>query len=228
MAADPARLEESDRFWFHELDLRPESDVLFRAFHKDSIQRKIRRAEREDIRCEEGRTAELLAQFYRLLVVTRRRHGLPPQPFQWFCCLADCLGESFCVRVARQRGRPIAAMITLRHRDVTVYKYGASDATAHNTGAVPLLFWKAIQDARAAGCAAFDLGRTDFENSGLATFKDRLGAARTSLSYWRSLTGAAKKRSSHGWVASRVSEAFSHLPAGLRITAGELLYKHVG
>ena len=45
---------------FHSLDLRRGADAIFRAFHKDCIQRKIRRAEREGLRYEEGNSDELL------------------------------------------------------------------------------------------------------------------------------------------------------------------------
>ena len=38
----------------HRLDLTAPSDQLFRSFHKDCIQRKIRRAERENLAYEEG------------------------------------------------------------------------------------------------------------------------------------------------------------------------------
>src|SRR5207247_5208993 len=60
-------------FTLHVLDLRPDLDDLFRAFHKDSIQRKIRRANREALNYEEGRSEALLHKFYRLLLLTRRQ-----------------------------------------------------------------------------------------------------------------------------------------------------------
>ena len=46
-----------DRFWLHRLDLRRGEQVLFRSFSKDSIQRKIRRAAREGLSYEEGRSS---------------------------------------------------------------------------------------------------------------------------------------------------------------------------
>ena len=72
--------------------------------HKDSIQRKIRRAEREGLRCEEGTGDTLLDDFYRLLEMTRRRHHLPPQPKKWFQNLVSCFGDALKIRVARNDG----------------------------------------------------------------------------------------------------------------------------
>src|SRR2546428_11855614 len=65
--------------YFHKLDLRPGLDKLFLSFHKSCVQRKIRRAEREALTYEAGRSVSLLAKFYHLLLMTRRRHLLPPQ-----------------------------------------------------------------------------------------------------------------------------------------------------
>ena len=148
---------------------------------------------------------ELLRTFYRLLVVTRRRHGLPPQPFAWFRNLAECLGEAMTVRIASHRGQPVASIVTLRHASTMVYKYGASDARAHPLGAVHSLFWKAIQDASVGGCVSLDLGRTDLHDSGLSTFKERWGAQGAPLRYWRSPVPVQASRAAREGIARRGS-----------------------
>src|SRR5580700_5124915 len=70
-------------YCFHRLDLGRSAQDLFRGFHKDCVQRKIRRAERENLKYEEGTSENLLQEFYRLVVLTRRRQCLPPQPLKW-------------------------------------------------------------------------------------------------------------------------------------------------
>src|SRR5437879_7040214 len=152
-------LEKSDVYCFHVLDLRPNVEVLFRNFQKDSIQRKLKRAEREGLRYEEGRSENLLRKFYHLMLQTRRRHKLPPQPLDWFRNLIVCLGEQLTIHLASDNGRPIASILTLDHGDTLLYKYGCSDASHHNLGGMPFLFWKAIQEAKERGMRAFDLGR---------------------------------------------------------------------
>ena len=118
---------QGDRFHFHRLDLAPDLDSLFRGFHKSCIQRKIRRAERENLTYEEGRSGSLLDRFYGILVCTRRRHRLPPQPLRWFRNLADCLGDRLTIRLLSKDGQPVASMLTLAHTETLVYKYGCSD-----------------------------------------------------------------------------------------------------
>ncbi len=71
---------QGNRYCFHELDMLPEADTLFKKFHKSSTQRKIRRAEREGLRVETGNSIPLLDDFLSLNLRTRRRHHLPPQP----------------------------------------------------------------------------------------------------------------------------------------------------
>src|SRR3970282_724229 len=61
----------AQRYCSHSLDLRPGLDELFRRFHKNCTQRKIRRAERERLTYEEGRSEPLVEEFYPVLL--RRR-----------------------------------------------------------------------------------------------------------------------------------------------------------
>src|SRR5262249_17458047 len=69
------------RGYLHVIDLQPNEQELYARLHKNSIQRKIRRAERERLTLERGNSEALLKDFYHLLLLTRRRHRLLPQPF---------------------------------------------------------------------------------------------------------------------------------------------------
>lgn len=217
----------SGSFCCHHLDLTPSLDTLFRNCHKDSIQRKIRRAEREGLVYQEGRSEPLLDAFFRLLLLTRRRHHLPPQPKRWFQNLIACLGSALKIRVAYQDREPAAAILTLRHKNTLVYKYGASDTRFHPLGAMHLLFWKSIQEAKQDNLQVFDFGRSDFDNPGLLTFKDRWGATRSPLTYSR-FSIAPPIPAAAGWKQQMAGRIFSRLPDRLLCSAGNLLYKHLG
>jgi len=121
----------------------------------------------------------------------------------------------------------IAAILTLRHKDVLVYKYGASDEGFHRFGAMPLLLWKAILDAKDRGLSLFDLGRTDADNSGLATFKERLGATPSTLTYVR-WAEASRRISREGPHVPGAARVFARLPDELLVAAGKLFYRHMG
>lgn len=169
---------------FHYLDLRKSTQELFGTFHKDCVQRKIRRAEREKLHYEEGRSETLLRKFYELLVITRRRQCVPPQPLSWFRRLVTAFGEDLKIRVATKNDLLVASILTLTHKKSMVYKYGCSDARFHRFGGTALLFWNAIQDAKDKGCEEFDMGRSDSSNLGLISFKQHWGTVGTQFNYW--------------------------------------------
>ncbi len=219
--------EKGSSFCFHVIDLDAPVEALFSNLQKSSIQRSIRRAEREGVTSEKGRSEALLSKFYGLMLKTRRRHNLPPQPISWFRNLISCLGERLTIRVASKSGEPIASILTLSHRATLVYKYGCSDERHHNLGPVPFLFWDAIREGRENGLHEFDLGRSDLTNPGLITFKSRLGAKASTLEYVRfSASQSAPAVEDRGmYMAKRL---FSCMPDGLLATAGKLLYRHIG
>lgn len=210
----------------HTLDLRPRLNEIFHNLHPSCIQRKIRRAESEGVRYEEGRSDVELKAFYRLLLGTRRRHGLPPQPIQWFRNMIECLGDKLTIRLAYRKRRAIAGILTLRYRQTMVYKYGCSDRQCNAFGGVQLLLWSAIQEASRAGLLEFDMGRTEVDNRGLLAFKDRWGAVRQPLTYLE-----FPSRRHYGLLARRGGirrYLCSHAPDAVLVTAGRLLYRYMG
>lgn len=226
-ALPPAGMEPTQYFYFHTVDLNLELEAIFHRLHKDSTQRKIRRAEREGLIYEEGRSDALLEKFYRLLVRTRQRHRWPPQPRDWFCNLVDCLGEKVKIRVASKDGHPIASILTLSFRDVLFFKYGCSDERFHNLGGVHLLLWNTIEEGKSNGARVFELGRSDSDNLGLVIFKEHWGAARSHLTYWRYQTRSASTAIPR-WGIKLARNLAAHIPDTLLIAAGKLIYRHIG
>ena len=219
--------EKSNSFFQHVVDLRPDLEALFRGLNKDSIQRAIRRAEREGLSYEEGRSEALLRNFYRLLLKTRRRHKLPPQPIDWFRNLIACLGERLSIRLVSKNGQPVASVLTMSHQDTVVYKYGASDRNFNNLGGTAFLFWKTIQEAKEQGFQEFDLGRSEIENAGLVAFKDRWRARRSILSYMR-FSNQRSRPAMEGYSMQMAKRLFACMPDSLLMATGKMLYRHIG
>jgi len=211
---------------FHTLDLTSSLQDIFRRLDKDSLQRRIRRAEREQLAYDKGRSENLLDDFYRLLLKTRRRHQSLPQPRAWFRNLAESLGESLEVRVARKNGTPIAALLTLRSRETVVYKYGCSDERYHHLAGIPWLFWKVIEESKAEGAKLLDFGRTDFEHDSLRRFKDQFGTICQQISYFRYPAKAAKPINTTN--LNKLRRVCSFMPDTLLSAAGSLAYRHMG
>jgi hypothetical protein len=221
-----SKLVPSRSYCFHELDIRPDLTDVFRRLHRDSIQRRIRHAKREGLSYEAGRSPELLDAFYRLLLITRKRLRILPQPRSWFRNLLKCMGDDLEIRVARKDGRPVASILTLKHRRSVVYKYGCSDHRFHRLGGMPFLFWKLIEDSKAWGAETIDFGRSDLENKGLITFKDKFGTQKRVLTYYRSSSDRPSVAGKPGSETARQLVAL--LPNAVCSTAGRLLYRHMG
>jgi Acetyltransferase (GNAT) domain len=214
-------------YFHHVLDLTPPLDDLLRGFDKDSVRRRIKRAEQAGLVEKCGNSRELLEEFYSLFILTRGRHHLPPPPFAWFQNLADTQGQALEIRVAYKDSVPIAALLTLRFREIAYFKYGCSNSAFKQFGATPWLLWRAIAAAKNAGARQFDLGRTDHDNAGLLAFKNNWVSAYKKLLYWR-FPGAAAVDISEGWKLKMAKRLFSHMPHPLLVISGKLVYRHIG
>lgn len=222
----PPGLTQTAKFYWHRLSLEKPLNVLFKSFHKSCVQRRIGRAEREGLTYEEGRSEQLIQQFYRLLLLTHRRHGIPPQPISWFRNLAECLGDNITIRVAARNGDAVASMITLNHKDSMVYKYGCSDERYHNSGGVVFLMWRAIQDAKTRQLNELDLGRSDYDNAGLVNFKENFGAAPSTLVYWG--YPERSRPDQNRWDLRAARRIVTRIPTAALPMVGQLLYRHMG
>jgi hypothetical protein len=230
LIAPPADVQpgsEALKFCLHRLSLRRTVAELFGNLHKDCVRRKIRRAQREGLVCDQGRTDALLEQFYQLLLMTRRRQGIPPQPMEWFRNLIACMGSKLSIRVALKDRRPVASILTLRFRNTLFYKYGCSDRSVSNLGGMQLLLWNAIKDATEEGLLEFDMGRSDWHDRGLIEFKDRWGACRSELAYLQYPT--VRMRPDVNNRLTRIAgQLLSIAPRGLITGTSRLIYRHLG
>jgi lipid II:glycine glycyltransferase (peptidoglycan interpeptide bridge formation enzyme) len=222
-----AELHAVKKYVLHRLSLETSKEELFQNLDKDSVQRRIRRAGRAGLVEKCGRDEALLRDFYALLVTTRRRHQVPPQPYLWFQNLVKCFGDALEVRVAYKDQTAVASILTLRFKNTVYYKYGCSDASFNHLGATPLLLWDAISCAKSLAAQEFDLGRTDEDNVGLVAFKDKWGARSQPLVYSR-FSGSPPSAGGEEWKLKVVKQVCSRLPERVLAAAGSLIYRHIG
>jgi Acetyltransferase (GNAT) domain len=225
--AEAAGFRVKDKHLLHRVNLRSSPADLFGSFHKDSVQRRVRRAERAGLVEKVGRSEPLLKDFYSLCLLTRQRHRLPPQPYEWFQNVVQCMGERLDIRTAYKDEVPIASILTLRHRGVVYYKYGCSDAHFNYLGATPLLLWRAMCEANSRGATEFDLGRTEMGHVGLISFKNKWAREPQALTYWK-FPGSPSDFVRFEWKVKLLKEVLSWMPNGLLTATGRLLYPHIG
>jgi hypothetical protein len=213
-------------YLLHVLDLRPAVNEVFRGLDRDSVQRRIRRAERAGLIEKTGRSDDLLKDFYSLFVITRKRHRLPPAPYAWFRNLIQCQGDALEIRLAYMGGTPISAILTLCFRDSAYYKYGCADSRFNKLGATPWLLWRAISAAKSRGATRFDMGRTEEDHAGLVAFKNHWVPQPKRMVYW-TFPDHSEVRSASGWKLRLGKRLFSYMPNPLLILSGRLIYRHI-
>jgi hypothetical protein len=214
-------------YHLHRLDLRRSLCEIFDGLDKDSVRRRIRRAERAGLVEACGRSDALLKPFYSMFVSTRGRHGVPPMPYCWFQNLIRHLGDALDIRLASKDSVPIAGILTLRFKHVLYFKYGCSVAGFHKFGAVPWLLWNAIAAGRSKDATEFDMGRTEEGNSGLLTFKNHWVPRPESLIYWK-FPRTTSLYSASDWKFKMARRIFSCMPDRMLSLTGTYLYRHVG
>jgi CelD/BcsL family acetyltransferase involved in cellulose biosynthesis len=214
-------------FYGHELDLMAGEARLFEQVD-GSVRRGIRKAEKAGVTVEVAESLEAMRVFYDLLCQTRKKHGMPPQPFGFFenihrQVLSKNFGNIF---IARFEGRPIAAAVYFRLGKRAIYKYGASDETVQQLRGNNLVMWEAIKWHAAQGCASLHLGRTSLGNEGLRRFKLNWGAAEHPIEYvkydFRQERFVQDRDESSGWH----NQLFNRMPIFASRWVGAALYRH--
>jgi len=215
------------KYVLHRVDLEPAVEEIFRRLNKDSVQRRVRHAEKVGVVEVCGNSERLLGDFYRLLVQTRARHSLPPQPYAWFKNLLNCMGEAVDLRIAYMKNVPVAAVWIFHFKGRSYYKYGCSDERLHKLGAMPFLLWRAILKAKSIGSKTLDLGRTEDGHCGLINFKNHWTPISESLIYWTFPSDGAVTFIKD-WKQGIIKRVCSHVPDRLLEAVGTLIYRHVG
>ena len=87
--------------------------------------------------------------------------------------------------------------------------------------------WRAIEDAKRLDLSELDLGRSDIDNAGLITFKNRFGATQSRVTY-KKFPESKAARGRHDWQLKVAKRVFAAMPERVLVMAGKLLYPHIG
>lgn len=216
------------RFYGHKLALPEDANHLLVRF-ASPVRRAIRKAQRSSLNVEVATNQEAVSEFYRLHVRTRRRHGIPPQPFSFFLNIyreAIGNGRGFIV-VARSGGKCVAAAVFLQFGKKAIYKFGASDEVYQGFRGNNLIMWEAIRFLTEHGCQLLHFGRTDMPNEGLRRFKMGWGAEEETIEYFEFDTEMDAWKGSARDGTGFYNKIFRRLPLVLNRFAGSIIYPHL-
>jgi hypothetical protein len=211
----------------HEVVFPDDEEGMLSGF-SSSTRRNIRKATREGVHTGIHNSSDAVREFYRLNCLTRRAHGLPPQPYTFFRkvhehIISKGLGM---VVLATYEGRTIAGAVYFRYGESALYKYGASDRRYQRVRPNDIVMWEGIKWFHRNGYAGMSLGRTEIENGGLRRFKKGWTSKEETLYYYRYNVPEARFVSERSRVRGLHNSIFRRMPISLLRIAGKLLYRY--
>ncbi len=215
-------------FCSHSLNLERSEHEIFQGC-TGSARRAVRKAQQSGLKTEIATSRQALKEFYRLHCLTRRRHGLPPQPWNFFEHIQQEIlapGDGFVV-VARQEGIPVAGAVFFWWKKKALYKFGASDAASQKFRGNNLVIWEAIKFCIRHGAESLHFGRTDWTHEGLRRFKLAWGTEETPIQYRSFDFRRGQWRVSKPEPSGFHNLIFRTMPLPLNRIAGALIYPHL-
>ncbi len=216
------------RYFIHKLCLRSGEDAVWSGL-SGAARRAIRKASRADLTITTGGDEHALKEFFRLHCLTRKRLGVPPQPYAFFSnirrhLLEHDLGTLF---LASHRGKIIGAAIFLHFGTSVMFKFNASDAAFSNLRGNNLLMWDALRRFIAEGRQELHMGRNEIDNPGLRRYKLGWGTTEGELAYHRYVPARGGFESGRNPQQCWHHHAFRHIPVPLSRIIGTVVYPHM-
>ena len=215
-------------YYLHELELTSNKEHILSEF-RSSTRRNILKSEKCGVTAHVCHSWDSIRVYYRLHCITRKQHGIPPQPFYFFKEIYDHIishKKGFVV-LARYNSKPIAGAVYFHFGKKAIYKYGGSNRKYRHLRANNLVMWTAIKWYIQNGFESFSFGRTEPINTGLLQFKRGWGPKERTISYFKF---DFKRKCLIKEMPSRqiLYFLFRRLPLPLLNLTGRLLYRHVG
>jgi CelD/BcsL family acetyltransferase involved in cellulose biosynthesis len=214
-------------YYTHELDISLPIETLFKNC-SESARRAVRKAERSGVQVEIRKDLKGIEEYFDLHCLTRKKHGIPPQPLHFFRnihrhIIAGGLGFT---ALATLNGRALAGAVFFVFRGKALYKFGASDPRADSFRPSNLVMWEGIKKAVEQGATVLSFGRTDLGHDGLRRYKLGWGTKEKTISYLQFDVGSESFLS--GKSSSRSNRVLRILPSWFLKRLGSALYPHMG
>ena len=224
----------SEKYLGHTLDLTKGEKALYSGL-RDSTRRNIKKAIKEGVAVKILNSPESVREFYRLNCMTRKQHGLPPQPYYFFKNIYEHIvshNKGF-VSLASYQDLNIAGTIFFYFGENALFKYGASNKKYQYLRANNFVTWEGIKWSSQNGYKRFCFGRTELENKGLQQFKAGWGTEERTIHYFkhdltRGLFVSKNKNPERGAQNHFFNRLAQRMPIPVLNLAGSVLYRHIG
>ncbi len=215
----------------HQLSLEAGPEELMKTF-SNQVKRKIKICLKGGLEQQMADDETDVREFYYLYVKTRKRLGLPPQPYLFFKLLWEKFSSSkrIALLLVRYKGQLVAGLIMFKFRNRCSWDYLASDASFQHLHTNYFILWEAIKLACSEGYKIFDFGRTGINNEGLMSFKSRWGTKVIDLPqfYYPEKICSSLNCPEESMSYKIIRQISKNVPDPVFQYMGNFLYKHLG
>jgi lipid II:glycine glycyltransferase (peptidoglycan interpeptide bridge formation enzyme) len=219
--------EDFRKDYIHNLRINLPEKVIFNSF-SDNTKRNIKKAIKNNLMISISNNSDGMLQFYRMNCITRKKHGLPPQPYYFFRNIFDhIINQGFGdIILSHHNDKVISGSIYFKIGKKIIYKYGASYPDYFEFRGNHFVMWEAIKKYSNEGYENFDFGRTEFKHEGLRKFKLSWGSDESFIytqridAYRSTLLIGSKTNGLHNNI-------FRYTPIAVLNLISKLFYKHI-
>ena len=227
------QLRNNHDYKHHCLDITAGKEAIWNHFSYKSIRYEINKANKNKIKLKVAETENDLHTFYLLYSKTRKRLGLPSQPYLFFKILYNTFAKSNNINILLGlfEDNAIAGQLLFKYNGrISVEATGGND-DYRKISPNHFLFWEGIKLACAEGYKIYDFGRTSIHNTTLMDFKKRWGTTETDLytyyyDHGENKIGTASRETSLSYTLMRYM--CQKAPGPVQPMLSHFCYRHLG
>jgi lipid II:glycine glycyltransferase (peptidoglycan interpeptide bridge formation enzyme) len=188
------------------------------------------KAEKLGVKVERRNDLESMREFVKLNYITRKKHGLPPQPDNFFWNMHEMMISKNLgfVNIARLNDIPIAGAVFFVFKKTIYFKFGASNESFLSYRPNHIVMSEAIKWGCESGFKFFDFGRTDIADDGLLNYKRQWGTDEDNLLYYRIDRNLKIRWDLNKSSFMKLRPLIRKVPVPFLRMLGKLFYRHFG
>ena len=163
-------------------DLAEDDDAQLLAIPRKA-RAEVRKGLANDLSVSIGRDEQERSAHYAVYAESVRNLGTPVFPRSLFDAVLDIFGDDADILTVRQRGVPVASVLSLYHDETVMPFWGGGTWAARHLRANERMYYELMCHARRRGCVRFDFGRSKV-GSGPFAFKKNWGFEPQPLTYF--------------------------------------------
>lgn len=208
----------------------PETSRELLSSFKSKLRSQIKKAEKNGLVFETGRSQSLINDFYRVFTVNMRDLGSPTHSKKWFEEITKNYGQQMVVSIVYYKQQPVGAGIVLFNGDVAAIPWASTLRKYNRLSPNMLLYWSLLQYSTDQGSKTFDFGRSSY-GEGTYRFKQQWGAQPVPLN-WKTYLGKQLQSKNSvvvkkGSLRTSIETIWSNLPLPMTVLLGSRIRKYI-